>query len=112
MNPSASNAVEQIALRRRRMLIFVLILLVYGGLLLPALFVEGYLDSPIGVLLLLPYLSVYLLHQIGIPGLLQNGGMCGWGWCAPTLAGWLLVALVWLALLWLLVCLGVRRRQT
>lgn len=85
------------------------LLLAYAALLLPALFVDGYLDTPAGVLLLLPYLSVYGFHQIGVPGLLQNGGLCGWGWCAPTLAGWWFAAVFWLLLLWGLVCVFVRR---
>lgn len=82
--------------------IFGAMLIVYGLALLPALFFDGYLDSPVGVLLLLPYLSVYLFHTAGVPGLLVNGGACGWGWCAPTLLGWAFVAAFWSGLTWLL----------
>jgi hypothetical protein len=57
-------------------------------------------------LALLPFLSVYLFHSLGVPGLLANGGACGWGWCAPTVLGWLLVGGVALGLLWVL-ALGV-----
>ena len=80
--------------------VFGAILAAYALALLPALFVEGYLDSPVGVLALLPYLSVYLFHTLGVPGLLVNGGACGWGWCAPTVFGWVFVGAVWLAPVW------------
>jgi hypothetical protein len=30
-----------------------------------------------------PFISVYAIHSLGIPGLLQHDGACGWGWCAP-----------------------------
>jgi hypothetical protein len=52
-------------------------------LLLPAFVWPGYLDSPVGIVVALPYISIYLFHSIGIPGLLQNNGACGWGWCTP-----------------------------
>jgi hypothetical protein len=70
-------------------------------LLLPGQFFPNYLDSPIGVLLLLPMLSIYLLHALGVPGLLQHDGLCGWGWCAPTMLGWLVAAACALVPLWL-----------
>jgi hypothetical protein len=78
-----------------------LILAIYGLLLLPALIWPSYLDSPAGVLLLIPMLSVYLFHKAGVPGLLEHDGLCGWGWCSPTVFGWLFVAIFWLAVAWL-----------
>ncbi len=69
---------------------------------LPGLFWPGYLDSPIGLLVAIPYLSIYLFHGIGIPGLLQNNGLCGWGWCAPTVFGWIFLLAFWLLVLWLI----------
>lgn len=69
---------------------------------LPGLVWPGYLDSPIGLIVALPYLSIYLFHKLGIPGLLVNDGLCGWGWCPPTLFGWVFLLTVWLLLAWLL----------
>jgi hypothetical protein len=65
-------------------------------LALPGLFWPEYLDSPIGLVLVMPFLSVYLFHTLGVPGLLQHNGLCGWGWCAPTILGWFLIGAVWL----------------
>ena len=79
-----------------------LILAIYGLFLLPGLIWPSYLDSPAGVLLLVPMLSVYLFHKAGVPGLLQHDGLCGWGWCSPTVFGWLFVAIFWLAAAWLM----------
>lgn len=86
--------------RTRR--IFAVIVAVWGVLLLPGLFWPAYLDTPVGVLAAVPYLSVYLFHGLGVPGLLQHGGACGWGWCAPTLFGWAFLAVFWLGVVWLL----------
>lgn len=90
--------------------LFVLIVAGYLLVLLPGLAWPGYLDSPIGVLAAVPYLSIYLFHGLGVPGLLQNRGACGWGWCAPTVFGWVFLTLVWLGLAWLLAALIVRLR--
>ena len=62
----------------------------------------GYLDSPVGLIVAIPYLSIYLFHKIGVPGLLQNQGACGWGWCAPTDFGWVFLCVFWLLAVWLL----------
>ncbi|GAB3754805.1 hypothetical protein [Lysobacter olei] len=87
--------------RARTLKILGLLLLAYGLLWLPAAFWPPYLDSPIGVLLAAPLLSVYLFHKVGVPGLLEHNGLCGWGWCAPTTFGWLFVAFVLLVAVWL-----------
>ena len=44
----------------------------YGLLMLPGMFWPQYFDSPAGLLLLVPYLSVLLFHQLGISGLLEQ----------------------------------------
>jgi uncharacterized membrane protein (DUF2068 family) len=49
---------------------------------------------------LVPFLSIYLFHRLGIPGLLEHNGACGWGWCSPTAFGWLLLAVFWFAVAW------------
>lgn len=90
--------------RARRLRILLLLWLGYGLLCLPAVVWPAYLDSPVGLVIAVPYLSIYLFNMLGVPGLLQNGGMCGWGWCAPSLFGWLFLGVVWLSASWLLAC--------
>ena len=68
----------------------------------PALVWPGYLDSPIGLLVALPYVSIYLFHRIGIPGLLEHNGLCGWGWCAPTPLGVAFLIAAWLLIAWVM----------
>ena len=73
----------------------------YVALLLPGAVWPAYLDSPVGILAVIPFLSVYLFHKIGIPGLLEHNGLCGWGWCAPTMFGWVFIVIFWLLVAWL-----------
>ncbi|MBT9487016.1 MAG: hypothetical protein IV093_05840 [Rubrivivax sp.] len=80
--------------------LFALIVGAWALVLMPGLWWPGYLDSPIGLLAAMPYLSIYLFHAVGVPGLLQNGGLCGWGWCPPTLFGWGFLGAVWGAVAW------------
>ena len=88
-------------LKPRTLKLLALILAGYGLLLFPAAIWPSYLDSPAGVLLIAPLLSVYMLHGAGVPGLLEHNGLCGWGWCSPTIAGWLSAAALWLGIAWL-----------
>jgi hypothetical protein len=74
----------------------------FALLALPAAVWPSYLDSPIGLLVAVPYLSIYAFDMIGIPGLLQNNGACGWGWCAPSVFGWIFLSAAWLIITWLL----------
>lgn len=74
----------------------------YGMLMLPAMFWPEYFDSPAGLLLLVPYLSVLLFHQLGIPGLLEHNGLCGWGWCSPTVFGVIFIVVFWMMAAWAL----------
>jgi hypothetical protein len=76
-------------------------ILIYFLLLSPGLIWPKYLDSPVGLLAAFPFLSVYLFHGIGIPFLLEHNGACGWGWCAPTLFGWIFICVFWLLVSWL-----------
>lgn len=82
--------------------IYLWMLAIYVALLLPGAIWPAYLESPVGLLVAVAYISVYVLDYVGIPGLLANNGACGWGWCAATPLGLGLVAVVWLALGWLL----------
>ncbi len=86
----------------RTLKFFAAIIATFLLLSLPALVWPGYLDSPVGLIVAVPYLSIYLFHKIGIPGLLLNNGLCGWGWCAPTLFGWVFLVTFWLLIVWLL----------
>jgi hypothetical protein len=61
---------------------------------------DKYLNSAAGIIAVLPYLSIYLFHGLGIPGLLQQNGNCGWGWCSPTALGWIVIVIFWCGVLW------------
>jgi hypothetical protein len=86
-------------LKPRTLKCLALMLVGFGLLLLLA---GIFPDSPAGIVLVGPILSVYVLHKLGVPGLLEHDGFCGWGWCSPTLLGWLVAAALWLAVAWLL----------
>lgn len=88
--------------RLRTLKFFAAFILVFCLLLLPAYVWPKYLDSFVGIVVLIPYLSIYLFHKIGILGLLQNNGACGWGWCAPTMFGWVFLCIFWLFVVWLM----------
>jgi hypothetical protein len=88
-------------LRARTLKFLGMVVGAYVLLLLPALLWPHYLDSAVGIVVAIPYLSIYLFNGIGIPGLLQNDGACGFGWCAPTLFGWIFLCAFWLLLAWL-----------
>jgi len=87
--------------RRQTFLVLGVILALYAALWLPSLVSTTYLDSPLRLAAVVPVMSVYVFHAIGIPGLLQGNGMCGWGWCAPTLFGWCFLIAVWFIIAWL-----------
>ncbi|MEO8250065.1 MAG: hypothetical protein ABI589_11910 [Burkholderiales bacterium] len=89
-------------LKPRTLKLLMLLLAGYGLAVIPAAVWPAYLDSPAGVLVAIPLLSVYLLHGAGVPGLLEHNGLCGSGWCSPTLLGWLLAAVLWLGIAWLI----------
>jgi hypothetical protein len=44
--------------------------------------------------------ATYFFSALGVPGLLQHGGHCGWAWCNPTPLGWLFLAVMVLLVLW------------
>lgn len=86
----------------RTLKFFAAIVVMFLLLTLPALVWPSYLDSPVGLIVAIPYLSIYLFHKIGIPGLLEHNGLCGWGWCAPSTFGWVFLFTFWLLIAWLL----------
>ena len=53
--------------RPRTLKILALIVAGYVLILLPGQFYPRYLDTPVGILLLLPILSVYVFHNLGVP---------------------------------------------
>jgi hypothetical protein len=94
--------------RRHRLSIIAAIACGWLLAVLPALVWPGYLDSPARLLVLPAYAIAHALHALGLPGVLESGGLCGWGWCAPTPVGWILAGLVLLAALVLVVVAGGR----
>jgi hypothetical protein len=88
-------------LSQRTFRIFLIIVGVYVLLWIPATFSSKYLDSPVGLIAAIPVLSIYLFNMLGVPGLLKNGGACGWGWCAPTVFGWFFAIIFWSIVGWL-----------
>jgi hypothetical protein len=85
---------------RRTFVVLSILLATIALLTLPGFLWPKYMDSPLGIFAAVAYLSIYLFHGIGIPGLLQNNGACGWGWCAPTLFGWVFLCIFWFTIAW------------
>ena len=85
--------------------VFLLVAVAYAGIWLPYVVwrdnLPSYLAAPYAVLWLAQAIPVYILNGIGIPGLLQNNGLCGWGWCAPTVFGYVVLAIFWVVVTWL-----------
>jgi hypothetical protein len=98
------------AIHVRTLKILGLLLAAYAALVLAGLLGPP-LESLSGQLLLVPFLSIYLFHRLGVPGLLEHDGYCGWGWCSPTPFGWTFLALFWAAVAWL-VAWGIARLTT
>ncbi len=82
--------------------IMAMLIMSYFILWIPVLLSPSYLDSPLGFIVTMPYFSLYLLNGMGVPYLLQNNGLCGWGWCSPSLFGWLILVIIWLIITWLI----------
>ncbi len=95
----------------RTLRIFAALLAGYVLLALPAYWGPSFLEPVSSKLVLVPLLSIHLFHKLGVPGLLEHDGFCGWGWCEPTALGWLFGALLWLGVFWL-VARGVARLTT
>lgn len=95
-------------LNLRTVKIFIGIWIAYAVLSLPAWFGPAFLEGISSVIYLTPILAVYIFHKFGIPGLLQHNGYCGWGICAPTVTGWVVLVTFWAGVAWL-VAWGIAR---
>ena len=73
----------------------------YALLVIPAYWGPSYLAEISGYFVMVPILSIYVFHKLGIPGLLEHHGACGWGMCSPTAFGWAFLGLFCLAVAWL-----------
>jgi len=80
----------------KTLIIMLIILAFYGLLCLPVISWPAYSEGPFGIVISVPVLAVYIFHHLGMPGLLEQNGACGWGWCAPTPLGWIFIACFWL----------------
>ena len=89
-------------IKSRTLKILALLLLTYGLLWLLVSQNAAAADSPLALLMALPLFFVYAFHKVGVPGLLEHNGLCGWGWCAPTPLGWLAAAAAVLFGFWLM----------
>ena len=79
------------------------ILVVYALLVVEAYWGPPFfLQEPAGYLVLATILAVHFFHSLGIPGLLEQGGACGWFPCGPTPLGWMFLVVFWLAAFWLI----------
>jgi hypothetical protein len=83
-------------LKQRTLKILLGLALGYALLTIPLYVSPAYADSAASLLVLIPVLSIYLFHKIGIPGLLEHNGLCGWGWCSPTPLGYVFLLAFWL----------------
>ena len=89
-------------LQPRTLKILAVLLSLYGLVLLAAYRGPAFLEPVAAWFAFVPYLSLLLFHQAGVPGLLEHKGLCGWGMCAPTALGWAMIVVVWLLAFWLL----------
>lgn len=55
-----------------------------------------------GRVVIVPLFSIFIFHKLGVPGLLEHDGACGWGLCAPTTLGLVFLFVFWLGVIWLL----------
>lgn len=89
-------------LQPRTLKIFAALLIGFALLAIPAYWGPAFLEPLSGYVLIVPLISIYVFHKLGIPGLLEHNGACGWGWCAPTVFGWAFLALFWIGVTWLI----------
>jgi hypothetical protein len=89
-------------LRPRTLKILAALLTGYALLALPAYWGPSYLEAISSSVVMVPFLSIYIFHKLGIPGLLEHNAACGWGWCSPTAFGWVFLLLFWIGVTWII----------
>jgi len=87
-------------LERRTLAILSALLAAYLLLALPTYVGPAALGEYSAVVVMPIILSLYLFNRLGVPALLENDGLCGWGWCGPTAFGLVFLALFWLGVAW------------
>lgn len=89
-------------LRPRTLRILAALLAGYALLAIPAYWGPSYLEAMSSYAVIVPLFSIYIFHKLGIPGLLEHNGYCGWGLCSPTAFGWVFLAVFWVGVAWLI----------
>ena len=89
-------------LQPRTLKILAALLIGYVLLALPSWWWPAYVEAGGEYLVIAPILSIYFFHWLGVPGLLEHDGACGWGWCSPTAFGWAFLVLFWIGAAWLI----------
>lgn len=84
----------------RTLKILAALLTAYALLAISAYWGPSYLEAVSSYVVMVPLLSIYIFHKLGIPGLLEHNGACGWGWCSPTAFGWAFLAVFWIGIAW------------
>jgi hypothetical protein len=87
--------------RKRAFKIFAAFVVAYLFVILPGFWWPEYLDSPLGTLAFVPFMTANFFNMIGVPNVLTSDGACGWWLCDPTAFGWVLSYSLWLVLIWL-----------
>jgi hypothetical protein len=87
---------------RRTLKFLAALLAAYALIVMLAYLGPASLPEFISYFVLVPLLSLYFFHRLGIPGLLEHNGACGWGMCSPTALGWAFLAVFWLSVAWLI----------
>ncbi|MBK1875219.1 hypothetical protein FE848_18565 [Marinobacter sp. 1-3A] len=84
--------------------ILLVFLTVYAGIWLPYIVLQGNLpaslSAPYALLGFAQAIPAYILNSVGISGLIQNDGYCGWGWCGPTVFGYVVLSAFWVLVAW------------
>ena len=89
-------------LRARTLKILAALLIGYALLVVPAYWGPSYLEEMSSYVVIVTFLSIYVFHKLGIPGLLEHNGACGWGWCSPTAFGWIFLGVFWIGFAWII----------
>lgn len=89
-------------LSARTLKIFAILLIAYGLLAIPAYWGPAFLEPISSYVVIVPLFSIYAFHKLGIPGLLEHNGACGWGLCGPTALGWVFLVIFWTGVTWVI----------